>query len=134
MSVKIRTYERQVHQQLLNATSDGLQRATIFYHSKCREAVNRPNSGERRGKSYVYPNPSAPGEPPRKRTGWGQRHVVWEFDKGTMTGRVGVALAGLYMIYLELGTRLIAPRPWLVATLKANLAMIGKLAATGGKR
>jgi len=37
------------------------------------------------------------------------------------------------MAFLELGTSHIAPRPWLVATLKKHWRMIGMLAATGGK-
>lgn len=65
----------------------------------------------------VYPYPSKPGEPPRKRTGWGQRHIVWDYDADKMEGRVGIAQNAIYMLFLELGTRFIKPRPWLVATL-----------------
>lgn len=145
MAVKIKWHGPQVNKQLKNATAQGIQRATVFLHTKCREAVNVPNSSEKRerkrstskgrkGSSYtVYPNPSSPGEPPRKRTGWGQRHVMWTFDKDKIIGRVGVATNAIYMIYLELGTRFISPRPWLVATLKKNLRMLGLLASTGGK-
>lgn len=82
----------------------------------------------------IYPYPSKPGEPPRKRTGWGQRHVVWEFDPRTMRGRVGIAKNAIYMLYLELGTRRVKRRPWLVATLKKRLKVLGMLASTGGNR
>jgi len=136
VSVKVRAKirDKQFKRQLRRATASGIKRATVFLHTKCREATNKPNSGERRGKSFVYPNPSAPGEPPRKRTGWGQRNIAWEFDERKIVGRVGVNKAAMYMIFLELGTRFIAPRTWLVATLLKFKKIIGMLAATGGKR
>jgi len=134
MAVKLKIHDKQLKKKLRNATSSGLQRATVFLHSKCREATNKPNSGVRRNGRTVYPSPSSPGEPPRKRTGWGQRHIVWEFDKKRIAGRVGIMKAGIYMIYLELGTRHIAKRPWLVETLNKHKRMIGLLATTGGKR
>jgi len=117
-----------------------------FFHARVREAVNRPNTGTRRkrkrstaaggkGSGYTtYDRPSKPGEPPRKRTGHGQSQIVWEFngDNNAPAARVGVKENGLYMAYLELGTRRIAKRPWLQATLERHKAMIGRLAATGG--
>lgn len=143
MSVKIKTYPIEVKAGVRNVTAAGLMRATVFLHMKCREAVNKPNTGVRvpvkrqtpggnTTSRTIYPNPSKPGEPPRKRTGWGQRHIVWEFDARQVVGRVGVSAAAIYMLFLELGTRFIRPRPWLVATLVKNLKMIGVLACTGG--
>lgn len=196
MSVVIHTFEKEVQEALRNATAQGIQRATVFYHRQCRMAVNVANTGVRvsaksvqeqaakqlKGKSRglikvsatrkfkdgssedvtahymydanefapkttkdgkvrkvrsvtIYPYPSQPGEPPRKRTGWGQRHVVWEFvndpSRGP-SGRVGIAKNAMYMLYLELGTRRVKRRPWLVATLRKYLQSIGLLAATGG--
>lgn len=127
------------NQQLAKATAVGLLRATVFYHAQCQRAVSRPNTGvrvrTRKGKSTrtVYPNPSKPGEPPRLRTGWGRSHVVREFDKSVPAGRVGVSQAAIYMFYLEIGTRKVKRRPWLLATLMKYQETIGKLAAIGGK-
>lgn len=75
-----------------------------------------------RESATVYPYPSKPGEPPRKRTGWGQRHILWDFDDTKMEGRVGISQNAIYMLYLELGTRRIKPRPWLVATMTKFMA------------
>jgi len=74
---------------------------------------------------------SLPGEPPRKRTGFGQRGIVREFDG--LTARVGVTANAIYMYYLELGTSRIAKRPWIISTLKKHRTLIGKLMATGGR-
>jgi hypothetical protein len=79
----------------------------------------------------IYPYPSKPGEAPRKRSGWGQRHIVWEFDSASVAGRVGVSTHAIYMLFLELGTRFMKRRPWLVVTLMKNMKMIGLLACTG---
>jgi hypothetical protein len=143
---------KEFEQHLRNATAKGLQRATVFLHAESRRAVSKPNSGVKvrfkdqskeakdqrkaagRNKTSrtVYPSPSKPGEPPKLRTGFGARNVVMEFDKAAMAGRVGVTANGMYMFYLEVGTRRIARRPWLMATLLKHLVTIGKLAATGG--
>lgn len=76
---------------------------------------NKPTLTNRQT-ATVYPYPSKPGEPPRKRTGWGQRHIVWDIDRDKLEGRVGISVNAIYMLFLELGTRRIRPRPWLVAT------------------
>lgn len=142
MSVKIKIYAPEVKTGIRNATASGLMRATVFLHTKCREAVNLPNTGVRvpvkrqtaggnKTSRTIYPNPSRPGEAPRKRTGWGQRHIVWEFDANSITGRVGISKGAIYMFFLELGTRFVKRRPWLVVTLMKNLKMIGLLACTG---
>jgi len=114
----------------------GLQRASVFLQTQLKLAVNVPNSGvsrrrkpPKRGSYRVYPNPSNPGEPPRKRTGWGQRHIMREVDTVRMVARVGVAINAIYMLYLELGTRRIRPRPWLVSTFFRVRETIAKLLA-----
>lgn len=103
-----------------------------YDESNFRDTIN-PKTGKVRKVSSVtiYPYPSKPGEAPRKRTGWGQRHIVWEFDATQIAGRVGVSAAAIYMLFLELGTRFVKRRPWLVVTLMKNLKMIGLLACTG---
>jgi len=135
------------NRQLRKSTAVGLKLAAVFFHARCRAAVNVINTGTRRkrtrdtaggkkGSQYTtYDNSSKPGEPPRKRTGVGQSNIKWEYndDKRDPAVRVGVTKKGLYMIFLELGTKTVLPRPWLLATLTKFWRMIGKLAATGGK-
>lgn len=145
---------KKFEEHLKKATSEGLLRAGTFYHTKCRLAVSKPNTGVR--KKYrdqskeakarrkaagnnttsktIYPNPSKPGESPRLRTGFGRNNIVINMDPKGEYVRVGVTKNGIYMFYLEVGTRRIARRPWLLKTLMENRVMIGKLAATGGKR
>lgn len=130
--------------KLQSATAKGLMRAGQFYHTKCRLVASKPNTGvsvpvRRRTKGgnkrtrTIYPNPSKPGEPPRLRTGFGRNNIVVNHNPGKPWTRVGVTKNGIYMFYLEVGTRRIARRPWLLRTLMENKEVIGKLAATGGK-
>lgn len=122
---------------LRNATQAGFSAAVQLLHSEMKQAVNVPNTGERRRgkdgqyKPTIYPNPSAPGEPPRKRTGFGQRQIVREIDAKNRKARVGVTANGLYMFYLDQGTKHIARRPWIIATLlKVRTRLIQILKAT----
>jgi hypothetical protein len=136
---------KKFEEQLQKATAEGLLRAGAFYHAKCRQVVSKPNTGrsvkvKRRVKGgnkrtrTIYPNPSKPGESPRLRTGFGRNNIVVNHDpKGRYT-RIGVTRNGMYMFYLEVGTRRIQRRPWLLKTLLENRDVIGMLAAVGGKR
>lgn len=201
MSVTLKVYDQEFLKHVAAATSAGIVRATTFYHSQAKLALNVPNTGVRvdaddvirqarkqlgartqglikvattrrwkdeNGKKQqedvqawyqfdeanfatrtdkqgrtrqvksvtIYPYPSQPGEAPRKRTGWLQRHVIMEFAKQgaagaeVMASRTGVGRNALYGLYLELGTRRMKPRPWLVATLMKHKAMIETLLAS----
>jgi hypothetical protein len=105
------------------AALDRLRRAVARLHAALLEALNVPNTGTRvKGpggrRRTVYPSPSKPGEPPRKRTGWLQRNVVYEIDGRKNTARIGVTAGAKYGAFLELGTRRMRARPWLLATLE----------------
>jgi hypothetical protein len=75
---------------------------------------------------------SKPGEPPRKQTGLLRRSVAYETDKDTLTARVGVggppvAEGHSYAVWLELGTRKMAMRPYIRTTMfeqSGNVARI----------
>lgn len=121
----------------------GIQRATIYYWQKLEEALNVPNPGERRksrtrktpkgrpASFTVYPSPSRPGEPPRKRTGWLQRNVVYSLDRSTLSAKVGVTVNAKYGLYLDLGTRTVEARPWLQATLQKHESQVRALLLKG---
>jgi hypothetical protein len=106
------------------AAWEGIQRATEFLHAALQRELNVSNP-------RPYKTPSQPGEPPCKRTGFGQRNVLRQYDKENMTARVGVASNAIYMLFLEVGTRFIRPRPWLWATVVKVFPQMQILA--GGK-
>jgi hypothetical protein len=85
---------------------EGILRATVYFWTECQKAVGIPNPPP-------YRNSSKPGEPPRKRTGFGQANIIYEADKSILTTRVGVLSNARYMIGLELFRN----RPWLKVTL-----------------
>lgn len=140
---------KQFNQVFEKATATGLLRAGTFYHGAVKRAVSVPNSGVRvrrkrdtsrgaKGSTFtIYPRPSKPGEPPRLRTGFGRQNIVLQFS-GWKTGdpwvRVGVTRNALYMFFLEVGTRFIARRPWMLSTLMRYREQIGNLALRGAKK
>ena len=67
------------------------------------------------GRLIYGANPSAPGEPPHKQRGRLLASVAKDVDPASLTGRVGTNLK--YGLFLELGTRLMAARPWLRRSL-----------------
>ncbi len=73
--------------------------------------------------------PSRPGEPPHKQTGRLRGSVAWELVD---TGRTWIARVGTnvrYGRFLELGTRRIRPRPWLVRSLDESRSQIRTILA-----
>lgn len=128
----------EVAEGVFDAAWEGVVRAVVFYWTQLQLALNVPNTGVRvkrtRGKgSYtIYPNPSKPGEPPHKITGWLQRHVQYELNKGIFAARVGLQANAKYGVYLEIGTKFMAARPWLLATLKKVWSQMQVLARSGG--
>ena len=61
--------------------------------------------------SVPGPAPSAVGEDPHKQSGHGRRNVQVEFDRATVTSRVGTNV--LYLFYQEIGTWKMGARPWM---------------------
>lgn len=138
MSVKITWRGEQFKAIVRRATSNGLRRTAVVFHSDCRRAVNLSNQ---RGRA-----PSTEGQPPRKRTGFGQQNIVWEHNDNAKQPavRVGVTKNARYMFALELGTKphIIRPKhakilriPWLGKgnPSKEEIKRIGlrKMAADG---
>jgi len=148
VSVRITWHGEELKRAVQAASAEGLIRAGTFLHTAARAAVNKSNPRTRsnkqirakggklvRSKVKGYFSPSKPGEPPRARTGHGRDGVVFEFNDNRLAPavRVGVRRNAIYMYYLEMGTNVISPRPWLVATMMKNRQTLALLAATGGK-
>ncbi len=110
-------------------------RITVALWTEIQTVLNVPNTGVRvrrqhgRGSYTTYPNPSKPGEPPRKRTGWLQRNVVYQFFDGGLRSRVGLTQNAEYGIYLEIGTSRMEARPWLFATAERMAPQLAAIAA-----
>ena len=145
MGVKITVRDKEFINALRNATADGIARATIYCHGQAKRLVNKPNTGSRvkvKRKSKggntssrtVYNNPSKAGEPPHKRTGFGQQNIILEIDRKKMVGRYGINKNAKYMFWLEVGTRFIAARPWMVRALTDNVTKVVAFLKSGSKR
>jgi hypothetical protein len=77
--------------------------------------------------SVAGPAPSPPGQPPHKQTGHLRRSITWELVSDTVA-RVGTNIK--YGRWLELGTKRMSPRPWLVRSLaETKAAVIRQLTA-----
>lgn len=130
MSVRITLNDRELIQALEKATADGLAVATEHYRDQLKIAVNKPNTGTPGRGRTIYNNSSKPGEPPRKRTGRGQRGIVREINRKKIAARVGVTRNAIYMFYLEMGTSRVARRPWLMSTLNKHRNTMARLLMT----
>jgi hypothetical protein len=126
---------------VFDAGAEALKRIVLFFFNALSTALNVPNPGERRKRKIrvngrtrtirsatVYPHPSKPGEPPRKRTGHLQAGILHEFSADRLTARVGLNPSVRYGGFLEWGTRRMAARPWLLATLSKVMPQLRALA------
>lgn len=79
-----------------------------------------------------YRTPSAPGEPPRQRTGKLKQSVAIVVDQEGGVIHVGATGAVPYGVFLERGTRRVAARPWMQVTLDRLLPRLKALVESGG--
>ncbi len=77
---------------------------TIKFSAATRKR-RRNEKAKNRTQRTIYPHPSKPGEPPRKRTGFGRRNIVQGYNRQRKQGRVGYTRAAIYMAYHEVGIR-----------------------------
>lgn len=103
--------------QIEAAGWESIQRCTVLLWTECSKAVGISNP-----RPYVTPAPK--GQPPRLRTGWGQRNVAYELDQAKGTGRVGVRRGAIYMVYLDQ-----KDHPWLLATTQRIYPQLQALAS-----
>lgn len=110
----------------------GLRRATVYLWTQLQQTLNVPNTGTTvrvrgGGRATRYLSPSAPGEPPRKRSGFLQRSVTYEIDVEGLTSRVGPSVNATYGVHLELGTARMQARPWLLSTAKRCMPTMAQM-------
>jgi hypothetical protein len=121
--------------EMRRRAAEALKRAAVHVWAAVQRTLNVPNTGVRKkrlqgkGSRTTYPSPSAPGQPPRKRTGWLQRNVLYAVDAVGLSAKVGVSAGAAYGIDLEVGTRKMAARPWLFRTASAEAANVRKIIA-----
>jgi HK97 gp10 family phage protein len=78
--------------------------------------VKRHRGGTRKRVYNAFP--SKPGDPPHKQTGRLRSSVTYEVLDGELIARVGTNVK--YAKWLELGTKNMAPRPWLRRALNES--------------
>jgi HK97 gp10 family phage protein len=98
------------------ATSAGLSAWALLVRN---EAVKSVQKGPRSGRVYrsgtVTHQASAPGQAPATDTGNLAGSIGWNIEASTLTA--DVFASARYAVHLELGTRHIKPRPFLVPAL-----------------
>lgn len=118
-----------------------LVRVVLYYQQAVMLALNVPNTGRRvaftdrtgkRRTRTVYDNPSRPGEPPHKVTGNLQGNVLVEFVRDLLRAKVGLGRNAYYGLFLELDTRFIKDRSFLLRTLRNVFPQLQALAAQRG--
>ena len=112
----VKWYGPQVTTEVKKITADKLERAARGFRDFLREKVSVPNTATLTGPGGKHTqlrgaNPSEPGEYPHKLTGQLRRNINMECDPTVMIARIGTNV--LYGKFLELGTRLMEPRPWM---------------------
>jgi hypothetical protein len=117
MNARVDWHGDELEPKLRAAVWEAIVRCTEFFWAHCLQLLNISNPPP-------HKTPSQPGEAPRKRTGFLQGNVQREYDEPALTSRVGISKNAIYGLFLELGTRYMRPRPWLMATLKAVMPQL----------
>jgi len=119
----------QVYAALQRRVKDAVRRSAVLLHSRSQQLVNKPTqkvrkkrqrttSKGKKGSQYTaHVGVSKPGEPPRTRTTHGREGIRFELASDGLSAKVGPSRNAQYMAFLQLGTRHIAPRPWLTKAI-----------------
>lgn len=140
MTVSFIWHGARVSRQIDNVTFRGIKAVGFELHRISRRSASVKNQGKRHtrtrstsrgpaGSQYTtYPNSSKPGESPRRRTGFGQKNIVWGSNRQKMESRVGYTKAARYMTYHELGIRYrhvgFQQRPTIIPSVRNNQARL----------
>ncbi|MBS0187291.1 MAG: HK97 gp10 family phage protein [Planctomycetes bacterium] len=116
-------------------------KAAFHLEGKLKAKVGKPgNAMNKRARQRDGVKRSAPGEPPMKQTGFGQRNITVRFTNMGFTAQVGIFENAQYMVYLEFGTEVragephILPRPWLRPTLAEESVRVHDILNSWGTR
>lgn len=105
--------------QYEQATKAGLSAWAQLVRNHAVQAVQKgPKTGEVYVRGKVKHQASAPGQAPATDTGNLAGSIGWNVDAQTLTADVFASAA--YAVHLELGTRHIKPRPFMVPALDAT--------------
>jgi HK97 gp10 family phage protein len=101
-------------------SNEGILRAAMYLKNRIRRNLSTP-----------YPPASDPGEYPHRRTGELRRSVQLQQGK---TGTVRVGANVPHGRFLELGTSIMEPRPWLSQTLQEERTRLAAIARRAAQR
>ncbi|AWM39784.1 hypothetical protein GobsT_18540 [Gemmata obscuriglobus] len=108
-----------------------MAKAGGYFASKLRGYLNDSQSYKRTPSGgYVGLDPSVPGGFPKKLSGQLQRSITWELDRQKFVLTVGTNLKG-YPKFLQLGTTVMKPRPWLSLGFDKTKDAIARIIVTG---
>lgn len=108
-----------------------MTKAGVYFTSKLRGFLNVGQNYRRTPSGgHVGLDPSVPGGFPKKLSGQLMRSITWKLDRQEMVLTVGTNLKG-YPKYLQLGTSLMKPRPWLSLGFERTKDDIGRIIVTG---
>lgn len=99
-------------------------KAVLTLHAELQKVVSVSNP-------RPHVTPSAPGEPPRLRTGLGRSSIVYELDEPHLSARIGVLPLGKHMAFHELARRVDRRRPWLLVTVERLWQRLRAIAGGG---
>lgn len=116
-----------VMRELTIKSADGLAAAGLHLMAKQKQALS-VSAHRGRGPGGIVYEASKPGESPRLRKGTLRQSVTMQLDRVALIARVGVPRTTIYGFWLEVGTRWIKQRPWMIRTLEQEMAVISKLA------
>lgn len=102
-------------------TRNAVKESALKIEADAKRLIQR---GFRSGAVYGSHIASAPGEAPKTDTGNLVRHITSSFSNKGFSADVGSREQAKYGLYLEFGTSLISPRPWLRPTLEKNKKFI----------
>lgn len=129
MTLQFKSYLPEVESQMISICTSNMNKVSQMLVEAIKEKLSQPGSG----RMYGGHQASAPGEPPSPYTGELRESIKSEVtvDSGrNISSTVGSDLDKA--VYLELGTRTIAPRPFFKVTVLENLDKI--ISMLGGEK
>ena len=93
-----------------------LDLALMTLKNEARRVISRVQTVVGVGVRKRGTDPSTPNTPPKRVRGFLHSSIFSDIDRQRIRGRVGTPLK--YGLFLEIGTRNIAPRPWMSVAMK----------------